>query len=198
MKKLFFLIPILCFSCLSGCHVTLDPASKVFGDASTAPKLKVKKTWTGFSAEASTDFAGTLDAQYHPDTGEISLKGAIASTANTVLDKYPEWIKSMETANLARIDANIKINEMQLEKYKATADVARALGEAGIGVVGEMVKTLGGSTVDVSTPFGGVSGMIGVPAAVAPTAGTMTTTAITGAAPPVVAPANPIVPPPGG
>ena len=193
MKRLLFVCTVCIAGCLTSCNVGLIPAKDLFGEAAKAPKLSVKKTWSGFSAEASTDFAGTIDASYHPSTGDVVLKGAIASTSSSVLDKYPAWIASMGEIRLAEIQANIEINKIQAEKFRAAADVARALGEAGIGVVGEMVKTIGGSTVDVTTPFGGLSGMIGVPAppvvaAPAPTGASMTTTTITDAPVPVVVP----------
>ena len=193
--RFVFVLLLLVNGCLAGCTVAVTPADKLFGSASQAPKLKVKKSWTGFTAEASTDFSGTLDGNYKPETGEISVKAAIASTATPVIGANAELIKSMETIRIADIEASVVKQQEVTKQMQHITDTARALGEAGIGVVGDMVKMVAGSSVDVTTPFGvGLSGTLGTPQPIiaAPTgAATMTTTAITEkSAPPSVAPVS--------
>jgi len=148
-------------SCLSGCQIGLLPAEKLFGDAAKSPKLIVKKTLCGFYAEAGTDFSGKLIAHYNPETKAFDLDGTVSSDAGSVLARYPEWIGGMADIRKAEIAANIEINRIQAVKFQAAADTARALGEAGIGVVGQMVGMIGGSKVDVTTPWGGASGVLG-------------------------------------
>lgn len=127
--RLICLLLVMFGGCLSGCAIKPMTADELFGGASQAPKLKITKTWTGFSAEAGTNFEGSLNAKYIPETGEFNLDGKVSSGASDVLKEYPNWIGSMLPAQQAMLQANVEINRLQVEKHRLVGENVKAVGQ---------------------------------------------------------------------
>jgi len=140
---------------LPGCQVALTPADKMWGDASKSPKLSVKKNWFGVAAEAGTNFSGDVDLIYDPVGGGFKIKGKIDSNAGSVLDKYPAWIGAMDATRQAEIATLVEREKLQVEKWRAAADIVRAAGEAGASVATALLPSLIGESGNrqPSNPF---------------------------------------------
>jgi len=134
------------------------------------PKLKVKKSALGFSAEADTDFAGKLKADYNPETKQFSIDAEINSDAGTVIAAQGE--RADHLIELRKIEATYLLEAQKAvgENFKAFGQML-AIAAAGGGdglkkVIDAAAPILAGSAGALELPsLGHLRGQLGTGAA---------------------------------
>ena len=158
MKRILFCLCVSASGCLAG--GCLMDASKLAGFSN--PKLIVKKTWSGFYAEAGSDFSGKLDATFNPETNQFVLKGEVSSNVSGVVSAEGE-----------RADHLLELRKVETQYYLAAQQQVGKNFEA-FGTMLAIASTAGGDAVakviDAAAPIlkgsnvtlpGGISGTLG-------------------------------------
>lgn len=153
--KLKLLCAVLCLfaGCLNtGCIVGVTDARKLWGEAgSESPKLVVKKTWSGFYAEAGTNFAGTLKADYDPETKAFKLDGSVNSDASPVIASNAELIRAMEATRAMDFASRTAIQGQVNEQLARVNSMIEHLGDK----AAEVMPVLFPNGVGTGSPSGG-------------------------------------------
>lgn len=121
----------------TSCTMSMMPADKMAGYSN--PKLKVVRTWNGFSAEAGTNFNGDVDVEYDPETKRFHLKGKVASDASGVVGAEGE-----------RADHLIRLREVESEFLQAKMQYALESQR----IIGQNFQAFG-SMLAIATAAGG-------------------------------------------
>jgi hypothetical protein len=164
-------IGVACVLCIAnmGCTIALLPADKLAGFSN--PKLRVTRTWGGFTAEAGTNFEGDVDVQYDPETKAFRLVGKIVSDVSGVVGAEGE--RADHLVALREIESDFLKAKMQyaLESQRIVGENFQAFGtmlaiataaggDAVQKVINAAVPILAGSKVDIA---GVVGASLGTP-----------------------------------
>lgn len=132
-----------------GCTVGLTPAKDLFGEAQKAPKILIEKKcflfWCVARAEAGGEFAGSADVSFNPQTGEFHVKADVANNPTPVVGAQAALIEAMGPTQREMITANIEVNRLQVEKWKALPEILKASGEAAAEVARVLVPAVVGA-----------------------------------------------------
>lgn len=176
MRRLIFVCTLAVGMCLNaGCLVD---AGKLAGFSN--PKLIVKKTMTGFYAEAGSDFNGHLIADFDPETNKFHIDGTVSSNVSGVVTAEGE--RADHIIELRKSEMNYLVESQRLvgENMKAAGQMLALAAVGGGEAVAKMVDAaapiLKGSALNLPGGFG----------------------ATIGAAPLPPVPTDPTPPPPGG
>lgn len=124
------------FTCItSGCG--LIDSRKLAGYYD--PKLVVKKTIWGFEAEVSTDFSGTIDATYNPETHEFILKGQVNSNSASVLAAQGERADHLVQMRLEEMKMVVERDRLVGENFKAFGQMIAIAAMGGGDAVAKVV-----------------------------------------------------------
>lgn len=182
MRKLLFLMPLIC-GCRAGVRKMLDAlipcllllmttgclvdASKLAGYSN--PKLVVKKTMTGFYAEAGSDFNGHLKADYDPVTQKFTIDGTVSSNVSGVVTAEGERADHLVELRKAEMNYLVESQRLVGENFKAAGQMlalaAVGGGEAVAKVATAIAPVLAGSSVTLP---GGIGAVLGTPVPVPP------------------------------
>lgn len=154
-------VPVIALLFLTGCLVD---AGKLAGFSN--PKLIVKKTITGFYAEAGSDFNGHLVADYDPETNRFHIDGTVSSNVSGVVTAEGERADHLIELRKAEMNYLVESQRLVGENVKAVGQMLALAAVGGGEAVAKMVDAaapiLKGSTVTLP---GGLGATLGGPVA---------------------------------
>lgn len=158
-----FVPAIALFVLTTGCLVD---AGKLAGFSN--PKLIVKKTMTGFYAEAGSDFNGHLIADYDPETNKFHIDGTVSSNVSGVVTAEGERADHLIELRKAEMNYLVESQRLVGENVKAVGQMLALAAVGGGEAVAKMVDAaapiLKGSTVTLPGGLGAALGGIPLPA----------------------------------